>query len=102
MQTIDSLLPLSLGPHHLLFSILLFFLIILPRFHLCPLSSNYFSSLLLLLIHFFFVFNYFSLIEPKQVAAMVLKTELCRFSGAEIYPGRGIRFIRSDSQVSCS
>ncbi|KAL8512668.1 hypothetical protein ACS0TY_018963 [Phlomoides rotata] len=24
---------------------------------------------------------------------------LCRFSGAKIYPGRGIRFIRSDSQV---
>ncbi|GKV05003.1 hypothetical protein SLEP1_g17067 [Rubroshorea leprosula] len=33
------------------------------------------------------------------VAAMVLKTELCRFSGAKIYPGKGIRFIRSDSQV---
>jgi large subunit ribosomal protein L24e len=30
---------------------------------------------------------------------MVLKTEMCRFSGAKIYPGRGIRFIRSDSQV---
>ncbi|GAQ79826.1 60S ribosomal protein L24 [Klebsormidium nitens] len=30
---------------------------------------------------------------------MVLKTEVCRFSGAKIYPGRGIRFIRSDSQV---
>ena len=29
------------------------------------------------------------------------RTELCRFSGAKIYPGRGIRFIRSDSQVSC-
>ncbi|KAK2989051.1 hypothetical protein RJ640_018840, partial [Escallonia rubra] len=27
------------------------------------------------------------------------KTELCRFSGAKIYPGRGIRFVRSDSQV---
>ncbi|KAG5556734.1 hypothetical protein RHGRI_007115 [Rhododendron griersonianum] len=26
-------------------------------------------------------------------------TELCRFSGAKIYPGRGIRFVRSDSQV---
>uniref|UniRef100_M4DSY9 TRASH domain-containing protein n=2 Tax=Brassica campestris TaxID=3711 RepID=M4DSY9_BRACM len=26
-------------------------------------------------------------------------TELCRFSGHKIYPGRGIRFIRSDSQV---
>ena len=30
---------------------------------------------------------------------MVLKTELCRFSGAKIYPGRGIRFVRGDSQV---
>ncbi|KAH7294619.1 hypothetical protein KP509_27G010000 [Ceratopteris richardii] len=30
---------------------------------------------------------------------MVLKTEVCRFSGAKIYPGRGIRFIRADSQV---
>ncbi|KAK1262242.1 60S ribosomal protein L24 [Acorus gramineus] len=29
---------------------------------------------------------------------MVLKTELCRFSGAKIYPGKGIRFVRSDSQ----
>ncbi|CAN6480735.1 unnamed protein product [Victoria cruziana] len=26
-------------------------------------------------------------------------TELCRFSGAKIYPGKGIRFIRADSQV---
>lgn len=30
---------------------------------------------------------------------MVLKTEPCRFSGAKIYPGKGIRFVRSDSQV---
>ncbi|MCL7030305.1 hypothetical protein MKW94_008628 [Papaver nudicaule] len=29
----------------------------------------------------------------------MLLTELCRFSDAKIYPGRGIRFIRSDSQV---
>ncbi|KAL6123262.1 hypothetical protein ACLB2K_075784 [Fragaria x ananassa] len=28
-----------------------------------------------------------------------VRTELCRFSGAKIYPGRGIRFVRSDSQV---
>jgi hypothetical protein len=28
------------------------------------------------------------------------RTELCRFSGAKIYPGKGIRFVRSDSQVS--
>ncbi|KAM7499627.1 hypothetical protein LguiA_024041 [Lonicera macranthoides] len=30
---------------------------------------------------------------------MVLKTELCCFSGQKIYPGKGIRFVRSDSQV---
>ncbi|MCO5601695.1 hypothetical protein L7F22_055818 [Adiantum nelumboides] len=30
---------------------------------------------------------------------MVLKTEVCRFSGSKIYPGRGIRFVRGDSQV---
>ncbi|XP_054813564.1 60S ribosomal protein L24-like [Prosopis cineraria] len=30
---------------------------------------------------------------------MVLKTELCRFSGGKIYPGKGIRFVRADSQV---
>uniref|UniRef100_A0A0D9V734 RanBP2-type domain-containing protein n=1 Tax=Leersia perrieri TaxID=77586 RepID=A0A0D9V734_9ORYZ len=29
----------------------------------------------------------------------VNRTELCRFSGQKIYPGKGIRFIRSDSQV---
>ncbi|KAG4928377.1 hypothetical protein JHK85_054863 [Glycine max] len=27
------------------------------------------------------------------------ETELCRFSGAKIYPGKGIRFVRGDSQV---
>lgn len=32
----------------------------------------------------------------------IIRTELCRFSGAKIYPGRGIRFIRSDSQVDQS
>ncbi|GAA0149060.1 ribosomal protein [Lithospermum erythrorhizon] len=30
---------------------------------------------------------------------LCFRTELCRFSGGKIYPGRGIRFIRSDSQV---
>ena len=29
---------------------------------------------------------------------MVLKTTLCRFSGLRIYPGKGILFIRVDSQ----
>ncbi|KAL4340467.1 hypothetical protein GQ457_08G018660 [Hibiscus cannabinus] len=38
-------------------------------------------------------------IRSASAAAMVLKTELCRFSGAKIYPGKGIRFVRSDSQV---
>ncbi|KAL6005610.1 60S ribosomal protein L24 [Asimina triloba] len=28
-----------------------------------------------------------------------VRTELCRFSGAKIYPGKGIRFVRADSQV---
>ncbi|KAF2315669.1 hypothetical protein GH714_040194 [Hevea brasiliensis] len=27
------------------------------------------------------------------------RTDLCRFSGAKIYPGKGIRFVRSDCQV---
>ncbi|KAK1557546.1 hypothetical protein Q3G72_026735 [Acer saccharum] len=40
-----------------------------------------------------------AVVATATAAAMVLKTELCRFSGAKIYPGRGIRFIRSDSQV---
>lgn len=30
------------------------------------------------------------------------RTEQCRFSGAKIYPGRGIRFVRADSQVKNS
>ncbi|KAE9585418.1 putative ribosomal protein L24e [Lupinus albus] len=34
-----------------------------------------------------------------QIIKSMLWTELCRFSGAKIYPGRGIRFIRGDSQV---
>ncbi|KAF5943296.1 hypothetical protein HYC85_020938 [Camellia sinensis] len=34
----------------------------------------------------------------KREAKLQSRTELCRFSGAKIYPGRGIRFIRSDSQ----
>lgn len=29
---------------------------------------------------------------------MVLKTSVCRFSGLRIYPGRGILFVRTDSQ----
>ncbi|KAL8510933.1 hypothetical protein ACS0TY_017663 [Phlomoides rotata] len=37
--------------------------------------------------------------SSQTFAAMVLKTEVCRFSGQKIYLGRGIRFIRSDSQI---
>ncbi|XP_058741988.1 large ribosomal subunit protein eL24-like [Vicia villosa] len=33
-----------------------------------------------------------------MMIALVGRTELCRFSGVKIYPGRGIIFIRSDSQ----
>ncbi|KAJ8503856.1 hypothetical protein OPV22_004742 [Ensete ventricosum] len=29
---------------------------------------------------------------------MVLKTQLCCFSGAKIYPGKGITFVGTDSQ----
>ena len=29
---------------------------------------------------------------------MVVKTEVCSFSGLRIYPGHGILFIRSDSK----
>ncbi|VVA93872.1 unnamed protein product [Arabis nemorensis] len=36
--------------------------------------------------------------EEEEEQEPVLKTELCRFSGHNIYPGRGIRFIPSDSQ----
>lgn len=28
----------------------------------------------------------------------MLKTTLCRFSGLRIYPGRGVLFVRTDSQ----
>lgn len=39
---------------------------------------------------------FFKLIDVEKIC---FRTELCRFSGAKIYPGKGIRFIRSDSQV---
>ncbi|WMV50821.1 hypothetical protein MTR67_044206 [Solanum verrucosum] len=41
-------------------------------------------------------------VEGGQLATtstMVLKTELCCFSGSKIYPWKSIKFIRSDSQV---
>ena len=30
---------------------------------------------------------------------MVLKTEVCRFSGLKIYPGHGMRLTKIDSQT---
>ncbi|KAM0063446.1 putative ribosomal protein L24e [Helianthus debilis subsp. tardiflorus] len=41
----------------------------------------------------------YCLFELVLILLVVDRTELCRFSGQKIYPGRGIRFIRSDSQV---
>merc|ERR1712039_935815 len=36
----------------------------------------------------------------SQVAStMVIKTETCRFSGLRIYPGRAVKFVRSDTQI---
>ncbi|KAF9610545.1 hypothetical protein IFM89_023210 [Coptis chinensis] len=34
-----------------------------------------------------------------SLGGLVARTELCRFSGAKIYPGRGIKFVCADSQV---
>ncbi|RWV92516.1 hypothetical protein GW17_00045099 [Ensete ventricosum] len=57
----------------------------------------------------FYVFdrNFDGFISPKELWCVMMRrgtrsgrlTELCRFSGAKIYPGKGIRFVRSDSQV---
>ncbi|CAK9168373.1 unnamed protein product [Ilex paraguariensis] len=41
-----------------------------------------------------------SIVNSKALGFPVSKlTELCRFSGTKIYPGKGIRFVCSDSQV---
>merc|ERR1712072_1671716 len=29
---------------------------------------------------------------------MVIKTEICRFSGLKIYPGHGVKYFRTDTQ----
>lgn len=44
-----------------------------------------------------------SLAEPRHSphtlqAAMVVKTELCSFSGLRIYPGHGIQYVRTDQK----
>merc|ERR1711934_650097 len=35
----------------------------------------------------------------KEAGAMVIKTETCRFSGLRIYPGRAVKFVRTDTQI---
>jgi hypothetical protein len=37
--------------------------------------------------------------DLNRICFFVCRTELCRFSGQKIYPGKGIRFIGADSQV---
>jgi len=46
--------------------------------------------------------NHFSYVPHKYINIWhcCIRTELCRFSGAKIYPGKGIRFVRGDSQVT--
>lgn len=87
----------------------------------CVLSSFFISSVLvsvlcakIFVFHTFILFIYFCylciLILKKKLYEhrsdplivcfwCIIRTELCKFSGAKIYPGKGIRFIRSDSQV---
>ena len=35
----------------------------------------------------------------RSLGTMVLKTEVCRFSGLKIYPGHGMRLTKMDSQT---
>merc|ERR1711981_471219 len=35
----------------------------------------------------------------RTEATMVIKTETCRFSGLRIYPGRAVKFVRTDTQI---
>merc|ERR1711948_157748 len=35
----------------------------------------------------------------QQASTMVIKTETCRFSGLRIYPGRAVKFVRTDTQI---
>merc|ERR1712222_8247 len=35
----------------------------------------------------------------KEASTMVIKTETCRFSGLRIYPGRAVKFVRTDTQI---
>merc|ERR1712087_341514 len=35
----------------------------------------------------------------RTEGTMVIKTETCRFSGIRIYPGRAVKFVRSDTQI---
>lgn len=46
-----------------------------------------------LLTSFSFSFSFFHHFQPNN------RTQACKFSGLKIYPGRGIHFIKTDSQV---
>merc|ERR1712032_524226 len=35
----------------------------------------------------------------RNEGTMVIKTETCRFSGLRIYPGRAVKFVRTDTQI---
>merc|ERR1711904_32352 len=37
--------------------------------------------------------------EGKSLFAMVVKTEICNYSGFRIYPGHGKKFVRSDQKL---
>merc|ERR1712207_123228 len=37
--------------------------------------------------------------SESVTSAMVIKTETCRFSGLRIYPGRAVKFGRTDTQI---
>merc|ERR1711912_182672 len=37
--------------------------------------------------------------HPSSLFAMVVKTELCNYSGFRIYPGHGKKFVRSDQKL---
>merc|ERR1712207_101871 len=37
--------------------------------------------------------------SESVTSAMVIKTETCRFSGLRIYPGRAVKFVRTDTQI---
>ncbi|KAL2238186.1 UNVERIFIED_CONTAM: 60S ribosomal protein L24-2 [Sesamum indicum] len=61
-------------------------------------TSDRFTTMVLKFYCSCLTFDY-SYVAERNHFLVIERTELCRFSGAKIYPGKGIRFIRSDSQV---